>query len=248
MRKGIAALLALTCFFSCFAFPCAGEEAASGSENAALSMADGWRRLFAGEQNRLYLFGTDDPSLLPITGRHAFVVLGYALENGEMTEELKGRCDAAAAAALSFPDSILICSGGASGDNNPEGRTEAGLMKAYLTQTCGIAPERIFIDERAQTTAENAVNTLAILRQNGIETMTLVTSAYHQPRSQSLYRAAAALYERAYGYTVDLVGNFCLDYAPADNSSVMEAMIAVAQLAQILNLPEEELAALPDPD
>ena len=44
----------------------------------------------------------------------------------------------AAIAARVFPDSILVCSGGATGDNNPERHTEAGLMKQYLAGTCGI--------------------------------------------------------------------------------------------------------------
>ena len=88
------------------------------------------------------------------------MVLGYELLNGGMTDELKGRCDAAAAAAKTFPASLLVCSGGATGQNNPQRHTEAGLMKDYLVDECGIAAERVFTDERALTTAENIISIL----------------------------------------------------------------------------------------
>ena len=67
----------------------------------------------------------------------------YLLPDGEMTEELVGRCKAAAAAAKAFPDSIIVCTGGATGANNPDGHTEAGLMKEYLVKRCGISRKRI---------------------------------------------------------------------------------------------------------
>lgn len=189
----------------------ADEDVQALDSETARSVAEHWRKVYLNPDYHLYLYGTDDPSLLPITGAHAFAVPGYQLENGEMTGELRGRCDAAAAAARAFPASILVCSGGATGDNNPEGHTEAGLMRDYLTGQCGIAPERVFIDELAMDTAENAVNTLEILRAHGVETMTIVTSAYHQRRCLALYHAAAAQCREKYGYSVEIVGNFCLN-------------------------------------
>lgn len=39
---------------------------------------------------------------IPDTSSHAFIVLGYELKDGEMTDELKGRCKAAAAAAKMY--------------------------------------------------------------------------------------------------------------------------------------------------
>ena len=138
------------------------------------------------------LYGTDDPSLLPVSGKHAFVVLGLQLADGEMTDELKARCDAAAAAAKAFPESVLVCSGGATGENNPARHTEAGLMKSWLTKHCGIAASRILTDEKAMTTAENALNTFEILRQQGIESITLITSDYHQRRASLCFCAAGS--------------------------------------------------------
>ena len=145
-----------------------------------------WKETYLVPDYRILINGVDDPAVLEFSGKHAFVVLGFALVDGEMADELKARCEAAAAAAKAFPDSILVCSGGATGKNNPEGHTEAGLMKAYLTEQCGIAADRIFTDEQAMDTVGNAMNTFEILKEQGIKEITLVTSDYHQRRANIL--------------------------------------------------------------
>jgi len=43
---------------------------------------------------------------IPDTSSHAFIVLGYELKDGEMTDELKDRCKAAAAAAKMYPNTM----------------------------------------------------------------------------------------------------------------------------------------------
>lgn len=166
--------------------------------------------------------------------RHAFVVLGYALRAGEMTDELKGRCRAAAAAAQAFPETILVCSGGATGGNNPKKHTEAGMMREYLITQFGIAPERIFIDEQAMTTAENAVYTFRILKEQQAESLTLVTSDYHQRWGQVVYNLMAAIYGQEYGYCPEIVGNFC--YETTGKRGQGEARSAAAQVKSMLGL------------
>ncbi|MBR5258027.1 MAG: YdcF family protein [Clostridia bacterium] len=208
----------------------------------ASALADLWKRTYLDPGFRVFLHGEDDPSLLPITGKHAFVVLGFQLEDGEMADELKARCDAAAEAANAFPDSILVCSGGATGRNNPGDRTEAGLMKAYLTDVCGLDAGRIFIDEKAMTTLDNAVNTFGILKDRGIEQYTLVTSSYHQMRAAVLYGTMAA-YARLYeGYTVEAAGNFSNLAEPSGQAASMDARLATFQLNGMLQalLPAAE--------
>jgi hypothetical protein len=200
-------------------------------------IAGHWKQVWLDPDYRLYLDGVDDPAELPITGRHAFVVLGFALVDGEMAEELVGRCNAAAAAARAFPDSFIVCSGGATGRNNPGKHTEAGLMKAYLVEACGIAPERILIDERAMNTAENAVNTMEILMANGIETMTVITSSYHQRRGQTLYNAVAGRYSLERGYTVEIIGNYCYPAETSGGAPWPDHLVTVFQLAEIVGLP-----------
>ena len=209
------------------------------------TIADCWRRVFLDDDYPLYLHdGGERAAALEAAGLRdgdiqAIVVLGYELKDGEMTDELKGRCDAAAAVARSFPGAILVCSGGATGDNNPDGHTEAGLMKDYLANQCGIDAARIRTDERAMTTAENAVNTFAMLETEGIGSMTLVTSAYHQQWSQVVYSAVGALYARSVGWQPEIVANYCLDIEPSSERLSHGASIALRQVSSILNLPKD---------
>ena len=217
----------------------------------AKAIADQWRRVYLDPDYRLMIYhGTKraeelEDSGIPQGSFHAIVVLGYELLDGEMQPELTARCDAAAAAARSFPQAVLVCSGGATGENNPEGHTEAGLMKEYLVKKCGIKPSRIFTDERAMNTVDNAFNTLEILQIIGIRTMTIVTSAYHQRRGQALYNAVAALYRQQYGYSVEIVGNYNCDVEPTVPYISMEHRLTARQLAGILQLPEEVVDSLP---
>lgn len=198
------------------------------------AVAAEWRKVWLDPGEPLLLDGTDDPASLPVRGKHAFVVLGYQLEDGKMTEELEGRCAAAAAAARAFPDSLLVCSGGATGRNNPEKHTEAGLMKRYLTQQKGIDPERIFIDERAMSTSENAVNTFEILKEQGVETITLVTSSYHQHRAHMLYFTLAELIREAEGRETEIIGNYSYDAGDTEWKAENEKMSSVFQMDEIV--------------
>ena len=119
-------------------------------------------------------------------------------------------------------------------------------MKQYLTEVCGIDPARIFTDERAMTTAENAVNTFAIMKAQGVETMTIVTSSYHQRWGQALYNALAAIYERQRGYHARLVGNYCFDTQPSVDAFLHDDRFAIYQLGEILDLPKAQLERLPN--
>lgn len=180
----------------------------------ARAISDPWMGVYANPDYRLFIFGEDNPAVLEQIGvtnsrGHAIVILGYKLDDGEMQPELIGRCDAAADMAKAFPEAILVCSGGATGRKNLARKTEAGLMKAYLAENCGIAASRIYIDERARTTSDNAINTLDILEKCDVQTMTIVTSSYHQCRGQILYSLMAELYRQQYGYSVEIVGNYC---------------------------------------
>ena len=211
----------------------------------AKSIADHWKKVYLDPDYTLCLWqgGTEAPELkksgIPDSARHAIVVLGYELKNGAMQPELERRCEAAAAMARTFPRTILVCTGGATGENNPAKHTEAGLMKAYLTERCGIDPDRIFIDEQAMTTQENAVNCFEILRTQKVRTMTIVTSSYHQRWGQAVYNALATVYRLQKGYRVDIVGDYSYDCAPDVPLYENDARIAVFQIAGILELPKE---------
>ena len=215
------------------------------------AVADHWRQVYLdpGYELNLYRAGGDAAELtaagVPDSPSHAIVVLGYELRDGAMQPELEGRCEAAAAAARALPNAILVCSGGATGENNPDRNTEAGLMKAYLTERCGVEAARIYIDEEAMTTQENAVNTFRILQEKGVKTMTIVTSSYHQRWGQTVYHTVAELYRRRHGYSVEIVGNYSLDREPDVPMYAMDARIAAFQIAGILELPDEARSSLP---
>ena len=213
-------------------------EALKDNELAAF-IADKWQTIYMNSGLRLFIHGKDDPADLPVSGKHAFVILGFELENGEMSDELKARCDAAAAAAEAFPDSILICSGGATGENNPEGHTEAGLMKDYLVRTCGTDAERILTDESAMTTLENAINTFEILKKQGIDTITIVTSSYHQPRAGLLYETLAEIIRRKDGVSITVAGNYSCEAQPPEDLKKADAKIAAMQLAELITAMDD---------
>lgn len=217
----------------------------------AREIAEHWNRVYVNADGsyQMYLYGGGDHATelegteLVDSATHAFVVLGFELKDGQMTPELKGRCDAAAAAARSYPSAILVCSGGATGSNNPENHTEAGMMKDYLVREKGIDPARIFIDEQAMTTAQNAVNTFEMLRAQGIQTYTVVTSSYHQKWGQVLYNAMGVFYRQLYGYSATLVGNYSYDIAPSERFR-HDDRFAVRQLASMLGLSEDTVDAM----
>ena len=215
-----------------------------GSEDdydIARAIVDHWYATVLDMDYRMYIYRGEDRaealerSGLDFSGKHAFVVLGYQLEDGGMQEELIGRCDAAAAAARSFPDSILITTGGATGANNPDMHTEAGMMKDYLVREHGINPYRIFTDTEAMSTLENAVNAFRILEEQGIESLTIVTSDYHQRWAQILFNAMAAVYEKETGYRVRITGNF--NYPARPNASRTSGVrVGLGQLSSLLSL------------
>lgn len=217
-----------------------------GDYEVVRAISDHWGRVYLNAEGEYLLNlydGGERATALEATGlkdspTHAFVVLGFELKDGRMTPELAGRCDAAAAAARSFPSAILVCSGGPTGKNNPQNHTEAGLMKRYLVEKRGIDAGRIFIDEKAMSTVQNAVNTFEILRAQGIETITIVTSSYHQRWGQVIYNAMSALYRQGDGYSVRIVENYCYDIAPSDHYR-NDDRFAVRQLTSVLQLSDK---------
>ncbi len=69
------------------------------------------------------------------------------------------------------------------------GHTEAQFVRGLL-ESFGIAPERIRLEDRSRTTAENAILTMALVNPKPGERWLLVTSAHHMPRSVGVFRAA----------------------------------------------------------
>ena len=53
----------------------------------------------------------------------------------------------------------------------------------------GVPPIAILCESEARDTAENASKTFALLRERGCKKILLVTSAWHMPRAQMLFKA-----------------------------------------------------------
>ena len=210
-----------------------------------------WHEVFLNPGYTLYLYGGGqtatelDGSGIPNSSAHAIVILGYELLNGQMQPELVGRLDAAAALARSYPETVIVCSGGVTGANNTVGNTEAGLMRDYLVDNCGIDPARIFTDERALTTADNAVNTFAIMQENNITSMTIVTSVYHMRWGLAVYNAVGNLYRLRRDYNVEVIANYCYDIEPSVDIYSRGDRFAAFQIGDILGLSEPVIRSLP---
>ena len=201
------------------------------------AVAGHWQEVYLDPDYTIHDYRKDDPTALEIETpiKHAFVVLGYCLKDGEMEEELKERCRAAAKIAKAYPRSIVICTGGKTGINNLYGHTEAGEMCKFLVDVCGISPSRIYLDRKALSTVDNVWNTFEILREEGIETITVVTSAYHIRWATVLFCAAAEMNRRGEDpYDVQIIGNWCCNVKPPQGYNDLNGLIAANQLRTLL--------------
>ncbi|GIL75836.1 hypothetical protein Vretimale_5549 [Volvox reticuliferus] len=121
------------------------------------------------------------------------IVLGYALfRNGSLTEPLKGRVQAGVDAFRQGRARHLLFSG-----SHPGGvvvrRTEANVMREYAEGLMPggrqAVPANRWLEEDASTsTYENALFSLAICQQKGWKTLLVVTSPFHQLRSELVFR------------------------------------------------------------
>ena len=107
-------------------------------------------------------------------------------------------------------------------------------MKQYLSENCGIPEDSIYIDERAMTTLDNAMNTFAILKEQWIEEITLVTSTYHQRWANLLYAVLAEYVRETEGRTIGMVGNFSCERNAPDGLAGRESRIAAMQLQEMM--------------
>lgn len=90
------------------------------------------------------------------------------------------------AARLAHASSLpVLVTGGALGNGQPP---IAEIMSNVLEKEYGVAVR--WIEDRAQTTDENARFSAAILRREGIGTVALVTHAFHMPRAVLAFTAA----------------------------------------------------------
>ncbi len=67
------------------------------------------------------------------------------------------------------------------------GHHEATVMKAQLV-AWGIAEERLILEDDSLNTNENAIESVRLAKEHGLESLLLITSAYHMLRAEECFR------------------------------------------------------------
>jgi uncharacterized SAM-binding protein YcdF (DUF218 family) len=111
----------------------------------------------------------------------AIVILGYGLNpDGTVRPVLHTRVLTGLVVAQFFPQSPIIVTGG----NPKNGNTEAGEMRKMLT-TLGFPRHRVIVEDKANSTAQNARFSVPLAKKAGTSGIILVTSSTHQGRADS---------------------------------------------------------------
>ncbi len=111
------------------------------------------------------------------------LVLGARLDGNKPSPALQERLNKACEYLNAHPDAIAIVSGGQGSD---EQISEAQCMFDTLTQM-GIAPERIWLEDRATSTRENFLYSLQLLEEKTgalPEQICIISSEFHLFRSK----------------------------------------------------------------
>ncbi|MEB3021984.1 YdcF family protein [[Mycobacterium] crassicus] len=111
--------------------------------------------------------------------RPAIVILGYGLNpDGSMQPILQNRVMTGRSIAQLFPQAPIIVTGG----NPQNGVTEAAQMRRLLILS-GVPANRIIVEDRANSTVQNARFSVPLAQQVGATGIILVTSSTHQGRA-----------------------------------------------------------------
>ena len=134
------------------------------------------------------------PDGLPDTNELCLVVLGFQLEpDGSMKDELIERLTVAKNSAEKYPNALVVCTGGGTAKEN-ESATEAGEMAKWLIEN-GVAEDRVIVENKSLTTAQNAILTLDILTKDypQAKKLAIISSDYHIATGVLLFGAEAIL-------------------------------------------------------
>ncbi len=172
------------------------------------------------------------PDGLPDTDELCIVALGFQLNpDGTMRDELIERLTVVLNSAGKYPHALIVCTGGGTAAEN-ESATEAGKMAEWLIEN-GIAEDRIIVEDKSLTTAQNAIYTFDILaeRYPQVKQLVIVSSDYHIATGTLLFEAEAILRaEKAGGGTVHVVSNAAWK-APSGSLSTMFQAGALIELS-----------------
>lgn len=151
-------------------------------------------RLWQSVQTALEVHPDVLPDGLDDTDALCLVVLGFQLNpDGSMRDELIERLRVALASAEKYPNACIVCTGGGTAAKDPTA-TEAGRMAKWLIEN-GIAPERVIVEDKSLTTAQNAIYSFDILLERfpQVRQLAIISSDYHIATGALLFGAEAIL-------------------------------------------------------
>ena len=172
------------------------------------------------------------PDGLPDTDELCLVALGFQLNpDGTMRDELIERLKVLKASAEKYPNALIVCTGGGTAAEDPSA-TEAGKMAEWLIEN-GIAAERVLVEDRSLTTAQNAIYSYELLREGypQVKQLAIVSSDYHIATGTLLFEAETLLRaEKAGAPAMQVVSNAAWN-APAGSLSTMFQAGALIELS-----------------
>ena len=172
------------------------------------------------------------PDGLPETDELCMIALGFQLNaDGSMKDELIERLKVVKASAEKYPNAIVVCTGGGTASENPDA-TEAGEMAKWLVEN-GVDPQRVIVENRSLTTAQNAIYTWQILTEQypQVKQLAIISSDYHIATGALLFGAEAVLQaEEAGKETMAVVSNAAW-HAPSGTLSTMFQAGALIELS-----------------
>lgn len=111
------------------------------------------------------------------------LILGYTLKNDEAEPVLKMRCAKAAQYLAVNKNTLAIACGGITKKNQT--KTEAQVIKELLVAN-GVEEERIILEDKSRTTAENFFNAKKLMEKGDKASVALLSSDFHLLRANLL--------------------------------------------------------------
>lgn len=111
----------------------------------------------------------------------AAVVLGAAQYNGEPSDALRGRLDAAAELYGAGRVELIVVTGGGQDEDIT---TEAKTGYDYLRQTAGVPDQDLRLEVQGSSTYQSLAAVSRFLPADSVEKVIIVTDPYHSRRSQ----------------------------------------------------------------
>ena len=197
--------------------------------------AERWERimkLWGAVESDLTIHDGILPDGLTNTDELCIVALGFQLNpDGTMKDELVERLKVVKAGAEKYPNALIAVTGGGTASEN-KSATDSGKMAEWLIEN-GISADRVIVEDKSVTTAQNAIYTYDILSEKypQVKELAVVSSDYHIATGTLLFEAEAILRaEKSGGEQWKVVSNAAWK-APSGSLSAMFQAGALIELS-----------------